>query len=117
MSTRLTFTTKDILNSRLEPAHGSTSYQIDTTRGLLGRKTTSLSPLSGIPFNGVPGAIKWHKAQFDVNDEKRKWSNLQHRTGLFSSSRRWQWTGSFKVKYRNNQWTVSLQFKYGPQHV
>ncbi|KAG5646171.1 hypothetical protein DXG03_004224 [Asterophora parasitica] len=105
----LTFTGKDFLNSELHPAYAAVSYRIETHSGFLGRKTTTLTPLSQSPYRGIPGEIDWRDKTFQIGDVKHNWSGLNRDTGgFFSSAKEWHWPSgrSYVVNYNNGEWTA-----------
>ncbi|KAF9460193.1 hypothetical protein BDZ94DRAFT_944392 [Collybia nuda] len=108
-----TFTETDLLNTPLLPSHhsnaGRISYTLRTKKGILGRKITTLSASGGHSTHTLlGGAINWRKKRFEIGGVRRKCSGLKHRTGLFSSSQEWNWSGQhYVIKYSRNQWMAT----------
>lgn len=76
-----TFAEKDLLNSPLYS--GDIRYTLSTTTGFWGRKATTLAS-PGVFSSRALGVINWRKERFKIGEVHRKWSDLKHRTGLFS---------------------------------
>lgn len=80
MSIALTFTDRDLLHCALVGAEGAAHYTTSTTRGVLGRKHTTITAASGLV-----GTIDWRADLFDINGVQRKWHDIKSKSGgIFS---------------------------------
>ncbi|KAJ7784924.1 hypothetical protein DFH07DRAFT_907605 [Mycena maculata] len=99
MSIALTFTARDLLNSTVVGAEGGVHYNTMTTKGIMGRKVTTINAASGLV-----GMINWREKEFVINGVQRKWDDIKARSGgLFSSEREWNWgPRPFNLKYHDS---------------
>ncbi|KAJ7141945.1 hypothetical protein C8R43DRAFT_1238318 [Mycena crocata] len=99
MSLPLTFTDKKLLQSPLVGPESAVHYTTTTTKGMRGRKVTTIMATSG-----VVGVIDWREKVFSINGVQRKWEDLKKRSnGIFSSEREWIWDRwSYKLKYHHH---------------
>ncbi|KAF8183463.1 hypothetical protein K438DRAFT_1679159 [Mycena galopus ATCC 62051] len=98
MSAALTFTHEDLLNSSVNAPDGAVYYTTITTKGLRGRKITTVTAASGLV-----GTINWREKSFVINGVERVQEDLKERSaGIFSSEREWHWGNiAYKLKYHN----------------
>jgi len=91
---QFTFGDQDILNCDLLPESGrSLSYRINTSKGFIGRKKTTLVPMDRGASRGISGAIDWRNDTYEVGGVTRDRSTIKHKTGgMFSSTREWRWS-------------------------
>ncbi|KAJ7679643.1 hypothetical protein B0H17DRAFT_1077664 [Mycena rosella] len=99
MSTALTFAHKNLLASSIAAADGIVHYTTSTTRGLRGRKSTTIRAA-----DGLVGTIKWRDKTFVINGVQREWRRLKSHSGeIFSSGREWKWGNRpYTLKYHNS---------------
>ncbi|KAF8873924.1 hypothetical protein BD779DRAFT_1568250 [Infundibulicybe gibba] len=94
--------------------------QIRVTRdnSPLGRKPTVLEDANPAPGDPrTAGVIHWRKRMFEVRGQRKPFSEIKTKTGMFSSSRSWKWTSDrkeYSVTYELGQWTASLNNRKKP---
>ncbi|KAJ7437220.1 hypothetical protein B0H11DRAFT_631636 [Mycena galericulata] len=113
MSIPLTFVDKDIIRTPVAGPDGAVHYTITTTKGMLGRKVTTVTAASGLV-----GVLNWRDHTFNINGFQRDIDSLRDRTGgIFNSEREWNWDNRpFRLKYHNMQkeLLVTPNFEYNP---
>ncbi|KAJ7438378.1 hypothetical protein B0H11DRAFT_1935272 [Mycena galericulata] len=103
MSIALTFTEKHLLESPIVGPEGAVHYTITTSRGLMGRKATTIGATSGLV-----GVIDWREETFNINGFQRKIETLKaHAGGILNAEREWNWGyRPFHLKYHD--WHTEL---------
>ncbi|KAF8198823.1 hypothetical protein K438DRAFT_1966790 [Mycena galopus ATCC 62051] len=99
MTTPLTFTDKNFLETAVVGPEGAVHYTTTTTSGFLGRKVTTISSASGLG-----GCINWRDEAFAINGVVREWDSIKtHLGGLFSSEYQWKWgPRPFKLEFQDS---------------
>ncbi|KAJ6470887.1 hypothetical protein C8R45DRAFT_1014858 [Mycena sanguinolenta] len=98
MTTVLTFIDKKLLDTPVVGDEGAVHYTTSTTKGLMGRKVTTITAASGLV-----GYINWREKIFVINGLEWSWSQLRSRSsGFFEPLYQWQWGDkSYKLEYHD----------------
>ncbi|KAF8878914.1 hypothetical protein BD779DRAFT_1553024 [Infundibulicybe gibba] len=94
--------------------------QIRVTRDNSVLYSEAYCPQDANPAPGDPrtaGVIHWRKRMFEVRGQRKPFSEIKTKTGMFSSSRSWKWTSDrkeYSVTYELGQWTASLNNRKKP---
>ncbi|KAF8878918.1 hypothetical protein BD779DRAFT_1803493 [Infundibulicybe gibba] len=109
----------NVLNAQIRVTRdNSVLYSIETPPSLWGRKPTVLKDANPAPGDPrTAGVIHWRKRMFEVRGQRKPFSEIKTKTGMFSSSRSWKWSSDrkgYSVTYELGQWKASLHNRKKP---
>ncbi|KAJ6529610.1 hypothetical protein B0H19DRAFT_1192913 [Mycena capillaripes] len=109
MAAPLTFSKENLIDSAVVGPDGAVYYTTSTTKGLLGRKETTITAASGLL-----GLINWREKAFVINGVQKEWDDLKERSaGIFRFEREWTWGNKpYKLKYHDLQKELLVRVCY-----